>query len=73
MYQINVRAQASKLILLTARWQIARVQRRATPHRRAAYMRAALAELANLVALRVMPGSAPDLPAQPDPRDPRNW
>jgi hypothetical protein len=73
MYQINLRAQASKLVSLTARWQIARVQRSAAPRRRAAYMRAALAELAKLAALRVIPGSAPDLPARPDPRDPCNW
>jgi hypothetical protein len=73
MYQINLRAQASKLAALTARWQLARVQRPATPRQRAAHLHAALAELANLATLRVMPGSSLDTAARPDPRDPCNW
>ena len=74
MYQINLRTQASKLAALTARWQLARVQqRRAAPRQRASHLRAALAELANLATLRVMPGSSLDTAARPDPRDPCNW
>ena len=73
MYQINLRAQASKLAALTARWPLARGQRRAAPRQRASHLRAALAELANLATLRVMPGSSLDTAARPDPRDPRNW
>ena len=75
MYQINLRAQASKLASLTARWQIARVQQRgaAEPRQRRSHLRAALAELANLATLRVMPGSSLDTAARPDPCDPRNW
>jgi len=73
MYQINLRARASKLAALTARWQLTRVQRPAAPRQRASHMRAALAELANLATLRVMSGSSLDTAARPDPRDPRNW
>jgi hypothetical protein len=74
MYQINVRAQASKLASLMARWQIARVQQHtAEPCQHTSRLRATLAELANLAALRVMPGSLSDTTERPDPRDPRNW
>ena len=74
MYQINLRAQASKLASLTARWPIARVQQHAAePRRHTSHLRAALAELANLATLRVMPGSSLDTAERHDPRDPRNW
>ena len=75
MYQINLRAQASKLASLTARWQIARVQQRtaAEPRQRRSHLRAALAKLAHLATLRVMPGSSSDTAKRPNPRDPRSW
>jgi hypothetical protein len=74
MYQINVRAQASKLASLTARWQITRVQQHAAePRQRTSRLRAALAELANLVILCRMPGSAFDTTERQDPRAPGNW
>ena len=75
MYQINLRAQASKLASLTARWQIVPVQQRAAaePRQRTVYLRAALATLANLATLRVMPGSASESAERHDPCDPRNW
>jgi hypothetical protein len=74
MYQINLRAQASKLTLLMAHWQIARVQQRAAePRQRRSHLRVALAALANLATLRVLPGSSSDTVERPDPRDPRNW
>jgi hypothetical protein len=74
MYQINLRAQASKLASLTAHWQIARVQQRATePRQRRSHLRAAIAELANLATLRTIPGSALGTAERPDPRDSRNW
>jgi hypothetical protein len=75
MYQMNLRAQASKLAALTARWQLARVQQRAAaePRQRRSHLRAALAELTNLAMLRVMPGVALGTPTRPDPRDLRNW
>jgi hypothetical protein len=74
MYQINLRAQASKLASLTARWQIARVQQcAAEPRQRISHLRAALVELANLATLRVMPGSSLDTAERPDPRDPHYW
>jgi len=74
MYQMNLRAQASKLASLTTRWQIAHIQQRAAePRQRTSYLRTAPAELANLATLRVMPGSSLDTAARPDPRDPRNW
>ena len=74
MYQITLRAQASKLASLTAHWQIVRVQQRATdPRQGTAHLRAALAVLANLATLRVMPGSASESAVRHDPRDPCNW
>jgi hypothetical protein len=72
MYQINLRAHASKLASLATRWQIARIQRPAVP-RRAIQLHVALAALSRLVTLRVMPGWLPDSATRPDPRDPRNW
>ena len=74
MYQINLHAQASKLASLTARWQLARIrQRPAAPRQPKPHLRAALAELANLATLRVIPGSSSNTAARLDPRDPRNW
>jgi hypothetical protein len=75
MYQLNIRVQASKLALLTARWQRGHIQQRGVPaaRQRRSHLRAALTELANLATLRVMPDSALDRAARPDPRDPRNW
>lgn len=75
MYQINLQAQANKLAALTARWPFARVQQPAAaePRWRASHLRAALAELANLATLRVLPGSAFDTTERHDPRDPRHW
>ena len=74
MHQMNLRTQASKLALLTARWRIARVQQpAAAPRQRESHLRAALAGLENLVTLRMMPGSSSDTAARPDPRDPCNW
>jgi hypothetical protein len=74
MYQIHVRAQASKLVALAARWQITRVQQHAAaPRQRAPRRRGALAELANLAALRAMPGSLSNTAERHDPCDPRNW
>ncbi len=67
MYQINLRAQA--LAALTTRIQ----QLPAVPRLHTSQLRAALAKLANLVTLRVMPGSSSDMAERFDPRDPRNW
>ena len=75
MYQLNLRAQASKLASLTAQWQAARVQQRAAaePRRHAPSLRAVLAGLANLATLRAMPDASPDSPARYDPCESRNW
>lgn len=73
MYQLNLRAQVSKLASLTTRWQIARTQQAATAPRRAIHLGAALAQLSALATLRVMPGGSPDAAVCTDPRDPRNW
>jgi hypothetical protein len=73
MYQINMRAQASKLASLTERLQIAHVLRPATPRQHALHLRAASDGLAKLATLRVMPGSSANGSARPDPRDPSNW
>ena len=75
MYQIYLRAQASKLAALTTYWPFARVQQRAVavPRQRRSRLRTALAELANLASLRVMPGSTFDATERHDPHDPRNW
>ena len=75
MYQIHLRAQASKLATLAADWQAGRVQRRAanSPRRRASSLRAALAGLARLATLRAMPDASTDAATQHDPHDPRNW
>ena len=74
MYQINLRAQASKLASFTARWPIARAQQHAAePRQHRSHLHMVLAELAKLATLRVMPGSAFDTAEQHDPRDSRNW
>jgi hypothetical protein len=74
MYQINLRAQVSKLALLMAHRQIADIQQRAAePRWRISHLRAALAELANYATLRVTPGSSFGTAERHDPRDPRNW
>jgi hypothetical protein len=75
MYQLNLRAQASKLASLTARWQRGHIQQRAAaaPRQRRSHLRVALAELANLATLRVVPDSASGRAARRDPRHPRNW
>jgi hypothetical protein len=73
MYQIDMRAQASKLASLTARWQIARAQRPVAADRDTAHLHAATSKLATLATLRAMPGCSPSAAARPDPRDPRNW
>jgi hypothetical protein len=75
MYQINLRAQASKLAALTTHRPFARVQQRAVdvPREHRTRLRTALDELANLASLRVMPGSGLGTAKRPDPRDPRNW
>ena len=74
MYQINLRAQASKLVAMTTRWPLARVQQPASESRRhTSHLRAALAELANLVILCRMPGSPFDTTERQDPRAPGNW
>jgi hypothetical protein len=62
MYQINLRAQASKLAALTPRWPLILAQQRAT-----------LAELASFATLRVMLGGAPASAQRHDPRNPHNW
>ena len=74
MYQINLRAQASRLAAMTTRWPFASVQQPASePRRHTSHLRAALAGLAHLVILRVMPGSAFDNTERQDPRAPGNW
>jgi hypothetical protein len=62
MYQINPRAQVSKIAALTPRWPLTRPQQRAT-----------LAELASFATLRVTLGGAPASAQRHDPGDPRNW
>jgi hypothetical protein len=74
MYQIDLRAQASKLASLTARWQIARLQQHAAESRqRRSYLHAALAALTHLATLRVMSGRSSGMSERPNPRDQRNW
>jgi hypothetical protein len=75
MYQINLRAQASKLAALTTHWSFARVQQCAVavPRQHRSRLHTALAELANLASLRVLPGSGLGTTERHDPRDPRNW
>jgi hypothetical protein len=75
MYQLNIRAQAGKLAALIAHRPITHVQHQApaASHKPTSYLRAMLSALANLAALRVIPGSSLDTPARIDPRDPRNW
>ena len=74
MYQLNLRAQASKLAALTARWPFARVQQHAAePSQRRSHVYAALAALARLATSRVMSGGVADTTERHDPRDPRNW
>jgi len=75
MYQLNLRAQASKLASLAAQWQAAGAQQRAAaePRRRASSLRAVLAGLANLATLRTMPGAWPESPTRHDLRESRNW
>ena len=73
MYQLHLRAQASKLVALTTRWPFARSQQPAEPRRHTAHLRTVLAELANTATLRVMLGSALDTTERHDPRDPCNW
>jgi len=75
MYQIHLHTQASKLAALPARWWSASAQPQpAGSRRRAAYLHEALAALANLAHLRVLPGGSSDPSAErPDPCDPRNW
>ena len=75
MYQLNLRAQASKLATLASDWQAGRVEQRAAgaPRRRTSGVRAALAGLGRLATLRAMPDAPTDAAAQYDPRDPRNW
>jgi hypothetical protein len=75
MYQLNLRIQASKLASVTARWQRGHIQQHTAvaPRQRRSHLRAALTELANLATLRVMPDSASNTAARPDPRDSRNW
>jgi hypothetical protein len=74
MYQIYLRAQASKLAARTSRRSIARARRQiAEPRQRTVHLGMALAKLANFATLCVMPGRSLDPAARPDPRDPRNW
>jgi hypothetical protein len=74
MYTIDLRSQAGKLALLAAQWQAALTRPGdAAPQPRRSRVRAALSGLANLAALRAMPGASADAPAQYDPCDPCNW
>ncbi len=68
MYQLNPRAQASKLASLPTRWQIA-----IAPRQQASYLRIVITKLTNLALLRAIPGNSFDTTGRPDPRDPRNW
>ena len=70
VYQIHLRAHASKLAM-----RVARIQRRADihPRRQRFSLRDALAGLARLAALRVPFDASIDTAEWCDPRDPRNW
>jgi hypothetical protein len=74
MYQIHLRAQASKLATLASEWQAYRMYRRtARARRKALGSSTALTGLARIATLRVSPDASTDMVTRYASRDPQNW